>query len=209
MMRPTALVLNILVAAVTVWRFREARFFSWPTLWPFLLGSVPLAWLGGTLQLPARHYQIVVGVLLLFSALYLAWRALGKSKLNKEFIAAIPILPAISLGAGIGFLSGLTGIGGGVFLSPLLLFASWAGPKHTAGLAAPFILLNSLAGLIGNIYSVQRVPTELPGLALAVLLGAIIGTWLGLNKLSNRALLLILTAIMVLAGSKLIVTSFH
>ena len=208
-MRPTALVLNILVAAVAVWRFRKARFFSWPALWPFLLGSVPLAWAGGSVQLSTQNYHIVMGVVLLFSSGYLAWRAFNKDQSTHEFIGAIPIFPAVAIGAGIGFLSGLTGVGGGVFLSPLLLLTGWAGPKHTAGLAAPFILLNSSAGLIGNIYSVQSVPAELPGLALAALLGAIMGTWLGLFKLSNRALLLILAVVMMLAASKLIVISFH
>lgn len=205
-MRPTALALNILVAALTVYRFRRARFFSWQGLWPFLLGSVPMAALGGMQDLDRANYYLAVGCVLLLSAAYLVWRALGSRVPVPEGVIKVRVVPAILYGALIGFVSGLTGTGGGIFLSPLLLLLAWAGPKTTAGIAAPFILVNSAVALAAGWATVQNVPQELPWLAASALVGAMVGTWLGLQKLSGRALLVTLAVVMTLAGAKLLMT---
>ena len=107
-------------------------------------------------------------------------------------------------GAAIGLLSGLTGTGGGIFLSPLLLFAGWAGPRGAAGLAAPFICMNSLAGLIGVQWTANSLPPEMPLLAAAVLAGGWVGTALGLERLPRRGLILALSAVLLVAGGKLL-----
>jgi uncharacterized membrane protein YfcA len=206
-MRPTALLLNILVAAVTVVRFRRARFTSWQGLWPFLVGSVPLAALGGMKALPHGSYYAAVGVILLLSALYLVWRALGSQVAMKEGVVRVRVLPAVFIGGVIGLLSGLTGTGGGIFLSPTLLFLNWAGPKTTAGISAPFILVNSAVALLAGFATVQSIPAEMPWLAAAALGGAFIGTWLGLERLQQKGLLLTLAAVMSLAALKLLWTA--
>lgn len=205
-MRPTALALNILVAALTVYRFRRARYFSWRGLWPFLLGSVPMAALGGMQDLDRGNYYLVVGCVLLLSAAYLGWRAFWSRVSVPEGLVKIRVVPATLYGAVIGLVSGLTGTGGGIFLSPLLLLLGWAGPKTTAGIAAPFILVNSAVALAAGWATVQHVPRELPWLAASALVGAMVGTWLGLQKLSGRTLLVTLAVVMTLAGAKLLMT---
>lgn len=206
-MRPTALLLNILVASITVYRFRRARFFSWSGLWPFLAGSVPFAAIGGMQSLSRSGYYAAVGMVLLLSALYLAWRAFGSPSRIEEGVVRVRALPAVFFGAVIGFISGLTGTGGGIFLSPTLLFLNWAGPKTTAGISAPFILVNSAVALTASSVTVAAIPAEMPILALPALLGAFLGTWLGIQRLQQKALLLVLAGVMSLAALKLLFTA--
>src|SRR5712664_3458806 len=125
-MRPTALALNILVASFTVYRFYRAKYLLWQGLWPFLLGSVPMAAVGGSIHLPRASYYAAVGVVLLASSAYLAWRAFSRTPMP-ERVLGVKRVPAIFIGAILGLLSGLTGVGGGIFLSPILLILKWAG----------------------------------------------------------------------------------
>lgn len=206
-MRPTALTLNILVAAFTVYRFRRARFFHWSGLWPFLLGSVPFAAVGGSQSLSRGAYYAAMGVVLLLAAMYLVWRAFGLRTVMEEGVVRVRAVPAVFMGCVIGFLSGLIGVGGGIFLSPTLLALNWAAPKTTAGISAPFILVNSAVALIAGSLTVQTLPPELPLLALAALCGAFIGTWLGLERLKQKGLLMTLAVVMSLAGAKLVLTA--
>lgn len=207
-MRPTALALNILVASFTVYRFARAGYCSWRALWPFLLGSVPLAALGGSLRLTTGLYYVLVGAALALSAIVLAWRAFGgPPPESPSDQARIPVAPAIGSGAVIGLLSGLTGTGGGIFLSPVVLLAGWAGPRHTGGISAPFILANSATALLAGTATWAALPAELPWLALAVLAGAGAGTWLGLRRLSTRWLLMMMALVLLVAAGKLILTA--
>jgi hypothetical protein len=200
-MRPTALVLNILVSAFTSFRFVRAGLFRFRTLWPFLLGALPMAVAGGYVQLPGQFYRPLMGAVLLVAALRLLWPAALRS--NTEW-SDPPIWIAVPAGAAIGLLSGLTGTGGGIFLSPLLLFLAWSETRTASGVAAVFIFCNSVAGLLGNIASVKALPAELPLFAVAVLLGAFLGTTLGINRLAQQALVKALGLVLVVAGFKLI-----
>ena len=198
-MRPTALVLNILVAGLTSFRYVGAGLFRWRVLWPFLLGAAPFAFFGGSIQVPGEIYRPLVGAVLWLSAARLLW--------PREIRAVTdphdpPILIGVLIGIGIGFLSGLTGTGGGIFLSPLLLFLGWSNPKVASGVAAVFILVNSVAGLSGNLASVQSLPANLPLFAASVLAGAVVGTTLGIRF---RAALIVkaLGLVLVVAGFKL------
>ena len=199
-MKPTALVLNLIVASLGSVRYLRAGQFRWRTLWPFLLGALPFAFLGGAIVLPGDIYKPLVGAVLLLSAVRLLWpreiRALRETQ-------DPPIWLAILLGAAIGLLSGLTGTGGGIFLSPLLLFMAWSAPKPTSGVASLFILANSAAGLLGNLSSVQQLPAELPLFAGAVLLGALVGTTLGI-RLQAPIILKSLGLVLIVAGVKLL-----
>ncbi len=203
-MRPTALMLNIVVAAFTTWRFRAARYFDARALLPFVAGSIPCAFLGGAIRLPAAWYQGVVGGVLLVSAAILVWRAYSPRFSGAERELRIPIPAALAIGMVIGFLSGLTGTGGGIFLSPIILLLAWAGPKATAGLAAPFIMVNSIAGLLGSTVATRILPDALPIFVGCALAGALVGTWLGTKKLKPRALIVTLAIVMAIAGLKLI-----
>jgi uncharacterized membrane protein YfcA len=206
-MRPTALVLNILVASFTAYRFRRARFFSWQGLWPFLLGSVPFAALGGFQALSRGAYYVAMGAFLLAAAAYLVWRAFASRPVMDESVIRVRRVPAVLMGAAIGFVSGLIGVGGGIFLSPIMLLLGWAGPKTTAGISAPFILVNSAVALAAGSFAVHELPGGLPLLAAAALAGALVGTWLGLERFRQRGLLTTLAVVMSLAGAKLLLTA--
>jgi uncharacterized protein len=205
-MRPTALALNIVVALITVARFSRAGYFDWRNLWPFLVGSIPLAALGGSWKLANHAYYVVVALALLAAALVLFWRAFSENPGSALPAPRIPVVPAVAIGAAIGLLSGLTGTGGGIFLSPLILLAGWASPKHTSGISAPFILVNSTVALIAGQVAWASLPGELPWFILVVVAGATVGTWLGLRRLSTRGLVAALGAVLLLAAAKLVLT---
>jgi len=199
-MRPTALALNVLVATLASARYLRAGLFRWRIVWPFMIGAVPFAFVGGAVQIPGAYYRPIVGVVLLLSGARLLWPA--ELSTNRE-PADPPILIGILFGAAIGFLAGLTGTGGGIFLSPLLLFAGWSNTKTASGIAAVFILGNSIAGLAGNFAIVRALPPDLPYYAVAVLLGAIIGTTLGI-RWRPPMVLKALGVVLIIAGLKLI-----
>lgn len=198
-MRPTALVLNLVVATIASVRFAKAGLFSWRLLWPFTLGSVPLAFIGGTVTLPGHWYRTLVGLILWASALRL-WLDLRVS----DSVRMPPVVSSVASGAGIGLLAGLTGTGGGIFLSPLLLFMGWAGTRQTGGVAAAFILLNSAAGLGGNPGSLGSLPAAWPVWAGAVAVGGALGAELGSRRLGTPAFRRLLGLVLVVAGAKLL-----
>lgn len=199
-MRPTALALNVLVASLASARYLRAGLFRWRVVWPFMIGAIPFAFVGGAVQIPGAYYRPIVGVVLLLSGARLLWPA--ELATNRE-PADPPVFIGILFGAAIGFLAGLTGTGGGIFLSPLLLFAGWSSTKTASGIAAVFILGNSIAGLAGNIAIVRALPPDLPYYAVAVLLGAIIGTTLGI-RWRPPMVLKALGVVLIIAGLKLI-----
>jgi uncharacterized protein len=199
-MRPSALMLNIIVTLFTSWRYFNAGLFRWRTLWPFLLGAVPLAFFGGSIQVPGALYRPMLGVVLLLSATRMLW---PKELRSTTEWRDPPVVLGILCGAGIGLLSGLTGTGGGIFLSPLLLFLAWSSAKPASGVVALFILCNSAAGLLGNIASVKALPPDLPLYAGAVLAGALLGTTLGI-RLATPFILRAMGLVLIIAGLKLI-----
>jgi len=199
--RPTALVLNILVASIGAFQFWRAGHFSWKLFWPFALLSIPAAYFGGYLQPSASVLRILIGVVLLFSAARLVLR---RSDPPETFAPSRPT--SISVGAGLGFLSGLTGTGGGIFLTPLLLFCRWAHIRQAAAVSALFILVNSVAGLIGYFTKVHSVPSLGLTLALAAIIGGIVGSHLGSRRFAVRVISLFLATVLLVAGTKLIFT---
>jgi uncharacterized protein len=199
-MRPTALILNVIVSSLAVVRFARAGQLPLRALLPFLAGSVPLAFIGGAIVLPATFYKMLVGIVLLAAAFQL-WRTAAR---QRDGALAVPRLPALGLGASVGLLAGLTGTGGGIFLTPLLLFLNWSPPRPAAGLSAGFILANSLAGLAGNLAAVGFVPPTLALWIPAVAFGALLGTELGIRRFSPTNMRRALALVLVVAGLKLI-----
>ena len=205
-MKPTALTLNVMVASLATYRLRKAGLVKWRPLLPLVGASMPAAFVGGAIQLPGEWYRMLVGMVLLAAAWKLFFRPKDAPQPGAPAAVSIPVMPAVATGLLVGFLSGLTGTGGGIFLSPLLLFFGWAGARQQAGLTAPFILLNSVAGLAGNVLSLQRLPPELPWFAGAALLGALLGTQLGIKWFSVRALQRALAVVLVVAALKFVLT---
>jgi uncharacterized protein len=205
-MKPTALCLNILVASIATYRFRRAGCFHWRLFWPFAMASIPLAFIGGAITLPTTIYKQIVGLTLLYAAvrLFLYTRAKAEAETATTTRNAAPLVPSIFLGALIGLLSGLTGVGGGIFLSPLLLLAGWADTRRTAGVSAAFILVNSIAGLLGNLTNLQTLPPALPYFALAAVVGGIVGSEFGSRRLASVSIRRLLAVVLVVAGVKMI-----
>lgn len=205
--RPTALALNIVVASLVTFRFWRAGYISGRALAPFLLGSVPLAFLGGSLPVAAALYKQLLGIVLLVAAVGMAGTARRAAQTDTGHAEPhVPGLPAALIGAVIGLLSGLTGTGGGIFLSPILLFTGWAETRAASGIAIAFILGNSISGLAGNVARLASVPSQLPLWAAAVVIGAVIGSEIGSRRRPGQTLLLrrALSLVLAIAGMKLI-----
>lgn len=205
-MKPTALTLNIVVASVGTVRFLRAGFFSWRTFWPFAAASIPAAFIGGWLTLPASVYKGIVGAVLLFSAVRIFF---GAKRADDHETRPPKLAVALSWGAAIGLLSGLTGVGGGIFLSPLLLLMNWAKTKETSGVSVTFILVNSIAGLLGHgLFADYAKVSTLPRMALIwgplALIGGMIGTELGTRRLPIAGIRRWLSVVLVIAGAKLL-----
>lgn len=200
-MRPTALVLNILVASIVSLRFARAGFVKPIAVLPFLIGSVPAAFLGGAISLPGQVYRPLVGATLIFAAFRFGVTA---SQAGEDFPPRFPPVLGVVSGAVIGLLAGLTGTGGGIFLTPLMIAAGWAGTRFAAGTSALFILANSISGLAGNVGAVGNVPSAIPVWLGAVAIGGIIGSEFGSRRLPAPWVRRGLALVLLIAGLKLI-----
>ncbi len=202
-MKPAALVLNILVASISTTKYIRAGRFSWPTFWPFALVSVPFAFMGGHFTLPAIYYKPVIGVVLIVAAYHFVRHAR-----QAEYATRPPVLHLLALCAALlGFFSGLMGVGGGIFLSPLLIFLRWEAVKKVSGIAAAFILVNSVAGLLGfSTSGAPQFPEGLPMWGLAAVLGSYIGASYGSRRLASPAIKRLLALVLLLAGIKMMVS---
>lgn len=198
--RPAALVLNILVAGLGAWRYISAGRFDWRVFWPFAVAAIPAAFFAGRIDVPEHIYRPLLATALAAAALrYLVWPQLDAIKPSKPPSIAI----ALPAGAALGALAGLTGIGGGVYLSPLIVFAGWADPKRATGIAACFIVVNSVAGLAGRFSSLASLPSYLPWLAGAAIVGALIGTTWSLQGLNKTGILRVLGVVLAIAAAAL------
>ena len=200
-MKPTALVLNIVVSLVGTVFFVRAGHFAWRLFWPFAMVAAPFSFLGGGWVLSAGVFRWLVAGALLFAMVRLFLPVSGTDKLRSP-----PAWAVIVAGAGIGFLSGLIGVGGGIFLTPLILFCRWAEPKTAAAVSAPFILVNSLAGLLGHVGSLNQLPAAWPWLAAAATAGGLFGSQWGSRVARPAQLRPALAFVLLLAAVKLIVT---
>jgi uncharacterized membrane protein YfcA len=197
--KPGALVLNILVASIGSWQFWRAGHFRWALFWPFALLAMPMAFLGGYLDLPTRWFKLLVGVVLLLSAAWLLWHPAEAEVRGRP---ATPV--ALGTGGLLGFFAGLTGTGGGIFLTPTLLLMRWAGTREAAAVSALFILCNSVAGLLGNVSATGRLPGVVWPMAGAALLGGAAGSWLGARRFPPLLIRRLLAVVLVVAGLKLV-----
>jgi hypothetical protein len=198
-LKPTALVLNIVVAGVGAWLYCTAKQFSWRLFWPFAITSIPASYLGGCFTLPPHLYRPILGVVLLFAA----WRLFVRTERLEGEIHPPRLAVAMIIGAVLGLFSGLIGVGGGIFLSPLMVLLGWARVRETSGIAALFILVNSAAGLLGHVSSLQQVPDYAPLLAVMALAGGTLGALAGSRHLPVPAILKAMAMVLALAGGKM------
>ncbi|MFN0279099.1 MAG: sulfite exporter TauE/SafE family protein [Pyrinomonadaceae bacterium] len=197
--RPTALMLNVFVASVASVQFYRSGNFSWRLFLPFAAASIPAAFVGGMIVLPTTAYKLVLGFVLIFAAARLAWKFASDAKTRTP-----PIWLCLIIGAIIGLLSGLVGVGGGIFLTPILLLMNWSETKRAAGVSALFILVNSIAGLAGNFAQVAKLPPDVWFWVAAAVVGGVIGSTLGSKRFDSITLRRVLALVLLFAGVKLI-----
>ncbi len=202
-MKPTALALNILVAAIGTWQYARAGRFSWETFYPFAVLGFPFSFIGGAIDLPGGVYYPIVGAILLFAAFQTARSVIVKRQVEVSDLSP-PFKPALLTGAGIGFVSGMTGTGGGIFLAPILIMTGWVGMRRAAAVTAAYNLLNSAAALAGSYASLKTLPSTLPVWMLITGIGAIFGSAIGSRYVPERGLRSILAVLLLGSGAKLL-----
>lgn len=200
LMKPSALIMNLFVSSIAFISFYRAGHFRVQLLLPFVATSIPLAFLGASLEVPPELYKKILGVCLFIAALRIVIRT-GDDGDQKKL--SIPI--ALAAGALIGFFSGMIGIGGGIILSPLLLLTRWSGMKQTAAVSAAFIFLNSLAGLSGHVTAGMEVSPKIVLWIMAVMAGGLLGAWTGGFRLSANQLKYLITSVLLIASIKLFI----
>lgn len=201
-MKPTALVLNILVSAISFYFYYREKKFEWKLFYPFAIASVPFSFLGGIITIETHIYKIILATILLFAVA----RLLGLFGKQKGDLKPINIPLALLIGAIIGFLSGLIGIGGGIILSPVILLLGWADIKKSAAVSALFIFVNSISGLFGFIYKGGTLPVSSVSLIIVVAIGGILGGYFGSKKMNTIVLRNVLALVLLIAIFKLYTT---
>jgi uncharacterized membrane protein YfcA len=199
--RPTSLILNLFVASIGTIQFYRAGHFSWRIFLPFAAASIPMAVVGGMIQLPTDVYKIILGAVLVLAAVRLAIKLK-----NDDDVKQAPLVACLLIGAVIGLLSGLVGVGGGIFLTPVLLLMRWAETRVAAGVSVLFILVNSAAGLVGQYQrgALDGLPNEVWIWIAAAAVGGLIGSTLGSTKFDSITMRRILATVLLFAGVKLI-----
>lgn len=200
LMKSSALILNIFVSFISFYQYYKGGYFKWKIFLPFALASIPLAFLGAFITIDALIYKKILGVLLIFPILRLLGLIGKESDVQKEVHTGIAIL----IGASIGLLSGMIGIGGGIILSPLILMFHWANMKQTAAVSALFIFVNSIAGLIGLLSKGTAIDPVVYGWLAVAFIGGLLGAYYGRNKFSNTILKRALAIVLVIASVKLL-----
>jgi len=203
--RPTALALNLLVGGIGLFRWWRGGHVHWRNVLPFVIASAPAAFFAAQVQLAKENYSLLLGVILLVAALGV-FRGAQRAELIDAEVAGrkVPWPTGLLVGAAIGVLSGLTGTGGAIFLTPLLLFARWMPTRDASGTSVAFVWINSLTGLAGLLHASGTLPRALPAWLAIVAIGALLGSQLGLRWLPVKGLRYALSLVLLVAAAKLL-----
>ena len=199
LMKPTALLLNLFVAGIAFYYYYKEGYFNKKLFLYFAIASIPMSFLGGFIEVDDTIYRKVLAVLLIFAVLKVL-NVFGKESTK---IKDIKLWQGLLVGGGIGFFSGLVGIGGGIILSPIILLLHWGKMKEAAAVSALFIWVNSASGLVGQISSGVNLDIQSFGLVAIALVGGFLGAYFGSKKINSQNLRYILAVVLVLASVKL------
>lgn len=202
-MKPTALLLNLFVSLTSFIQFYRGKHFNWKIFLPFAITSVPMAFVGGLISVDDYVYKKILGLLLIIPIV----RFLFFGNVKVEEIKKSNFIFSLIIGAAIGFLSGLIGIGGGIILSPILLLLKWADMKKTAAISAIFIFVNSLSGLAGQLQKGINFSTDMYAYVAVAFVGGLCGAYFGSLKLNQNFLKYLLAIVLIIASYKLLFTS--
>jgi len=204
--KPTSLILNIVVASIASVKYIKADCFDKRVFLAFILTSLPMAFVGGYITISPKYFKLIAGLFLVISSLLLIIRAYYKP--SQTTTEHMPFVYGLIGGSLIGLISGLIGVGGGIFLSPIIIMANWTSVKNASGVAALFILLNSLAGLAGHILALNTIDHYIFYWIIAVVIGGLIGSFLGTVKLNNKIIITCLFLVLLTAGLKFLLIDF-
>jgi uncharacterized membrane protein YfcA len=204
--KPTSLVLNIIVASIASFKYIKEDCFDKKILLPFVVSSIPMAFLGGYITLNPKYFKLVAGLFLVIAAILLVVREYSRSK--EVEIKKMDLPYGLGIGGAIGLISGLIGVGGGIFLSPIIISANWTSVKKASGIAAMFILCNSVAGLSGHLAGLNKIDHYIIFWIPAVVLGGLLGSHLGTVKLNTKVIIACLFLVLLTAGLKFLLVDF-
>ena len=202
-MSTTALILNILVSATALVAFSKAKHLEFGLTWPFVVTSIPAAFLGGVVPVSLRVYQLILAIVLLIAGLRFLLEA--RSSKSESVLRIPPLVISLPVGALVGFVSGLVGVGGGIFLSPLILMLNWADAKRTAATSAAFIFVNSISGVFGRLTAGTFALGSLLPFLIAAFIGGLLGSHFGAVRYSGKTIRRLLGVVLLVAAAKLFV----
>jgi uncharacterized protein len=201
LMKPSALLLNIFVSGISFYMYYRKGHFKWQLLLPFIILSIPMAFVGASITIEKHTYEIILAICLIIATLRLVG-VFGKASFTE--LKEIKFVPAMLIGAVLGFVSGMIGIGGGILLSPILLLLKWADLKQTAAVSAAFILLNSISGMAGATMTRQVINPEMYLWVAAAVSGGLLGAYLGSSRFNTVVLRYILSVVLLFASTKIL-----
>jgi len=204
--KPTSLILNIVVASIASYKYIKNNYFDRTIFLTIIITSIPFSFLGGYLTLSPKYFKLVAGLFLIFASVLMFIREY--SSIKENYYKKMSKSSGLLIGLIIGFISGLIGVGGGIFLSPIVIMSRWTTIKNVSGVASLFILVNSISGLAGRMTSISQVDNHIIFWIGAVIIGGLTGSYLGTIKFNNRIIISCLFLVLLTAGVKFVFVDF-
>ena len=198
--KPIVLILNIVIAGIAFVQFYRAGYFRWRLSWPFIVSGIPFAFIGSRMAVHGKYYNLLLGIALIFPIV----RLLGFNPTLKRESRSVPLGLALIIGGAIGFVAGMLNIGGGIFLSPVIILMAWANAKEAAAVSSLFIVCNSLSGLIAGSNLSSAFSTTFYLWLATAMAGGILGSYLGSRNFRNITIQYLLATVLSIACIKLI-----